>query len=187
MKEFLIFTIVMLSIGISSTNAQTEKPAMPEKFDIASFGVGLGLDNGGIGGQLLVYPSKNIGLFGGVGYAVAGAGYNVGVKYRFHTGNEFKKFTPFLTAMYGYNAAVNVTNVSGLNKFFYGPTIGVGGDVKGWPEKKGYWSFALLIPIRDDEVSEYIDYLESHYGASFGIGLLPVGISAGYHFIIGWK
>src|ERR1700712_111258 len=38
------------------------------KLDKVSVGIGAGYDFGGYGGNLIVYPQRNIGLFGGVGY-----------------------------------------------------------------------------------------------------------------------
>ena len=46
------------------------------------YGLGLGLDYGGIGFNFSVFPQKNIGVFGGIGYAEIGIGYNAGLKIR---------------------------------------------------------------------------------------------------------
>ena len=49
---------------------------------MASIGVGLGLDNGGIGINAAAYIQKNIALFAGLGYNFYETSYNVGTKLR---------------------------------------------------------------------------------------------------------
>jgi hypothetical protein len=147
--------------------------------DKTAFGIGAGFDYGGIGVNLTGYANKNVALFGGVGYAIAGAGFNGGIKIRFATES---RIVPFLTGMYGYNAAVAVTNATQYNKIFYGPSFGFGLDFRGRPEKRGYWSLALLVPVRGSDVDNYLNDLRSK---GVVIGSLPsVAVSIGYRFII---
>jgi len=145
-----------------------------------SAGIGLGLDYGGIGANILYYPIPKLGVFGGIGYAFAGFGYNVGAKFRIITKKEFPKIDPYLTAMYGYNAAVVVKDATEYNKLFYGPTVGAGIDFNPNSKKMGYWSLAILVPIRDSEVDQYFDYLKNNKGITFKNELLPIAISIGY-------
>ncbi len=147
--------------------------------DNLALGFGLGLDYGGIGVNFLFYPQKNIGLFAGGGYAIAGFGYNVGAKFR-AVSKKPQSITPFAEIMYGYNAAIAVVNAESLNKIFYGMTLGFGLDYKRTPLKKGYWSFALLIPLRGSEVDNYIDDLKKNYTVEMKNQLLPFAISVGY-------
>jgi len=86
--------------------------------------------------------------------------------------------------MYGYNAAIKETNASQYNKLFYGPSFGIGMDYHSKRMKKGYWSFALLVPIRSSAVVEYMDDLENNHGIEFQNGLLPIAFSFGYRFIL---
>ena len=161
--------------------ASEEQTPVNKNADKVSLGLGLGLDYGGIGGNLLVYPQENFGLFGGVGYAIAGAGYNVGAKIRFLS--EKNPRTHFyLMGMYGYNAAIAVTNATKYNKLFYGPSFGIGIDTGKRSYKKGYWTLALLVPVRDSEVNDYIDYLEDDIGVEFKNGLWPIAFSVAYRF-----
>ncbi len=163
--------------------ADTGNIASPSN-DIASLGLGMGLDYGGFGGNLQLNLHPSLGLFLGGGYALAGFGYNAGFRLNFSSRVRFKPVTPYLTAMYGYNTAIKVENAENFNKLFYGPTVGFGIDYKARPGKSGYWSFALLIPIRSGEVDEYIDNLKNNYGVEFKNELLPFGISVGYRFIL---
>jgi hypothetical protein len=151
--------------------------------DKASFGFGYGQDFGGLGANVIIYPQKNIGLFLGGGYAFAGFGYNAGIKVRL-TNNSSSKVNPFAIGMYGYNAAISVTNAEQFNKLFYGSTIGIGVDFLSRPGIPGYLSIALLIPFRNSEVNDYINDLKTNHGVEFKSELLPVTFSFGYRFII---
>lgn len=153
-------------------------------FDKVSLGAGLGMDFGGLGVNLLVYPQRNIGLFGGIGYAFAGTGYNIGAKIRFVSENTRSKATFYGLAMYGYNAAIAVTNATEFNKLFYGPTLGFGFDYKSHPSKKSYWTFAILLPIRSTAVDDYINDLKDHHSIEFKNELMPIGITMGYRIIL---
>ena len=181
MKKSTILTALLL-IAIS-TQLHAQAVNTTPKFDQSSLGVGLGLDYGGIGVNYTVFPSQNVGLFGGAGFALAGVGYNVGVKLR-SVPKKANQMTCFYgLAMYGYNAAIAITNKTSLNKLFYGPTIGVGFDLRSHPyTKNSYWSFALLIPIRSAEVDQYIDDLKNYQGVEFKNNLFPIAISVGYRF-----
>ena len=112
---------------------------------------------------------------------MAGAGFNAGVKFRFVS--ETSRVAPFLTAMYGYNTAIVVSNAATYNKMFYGPSAGVGIDFARGPEKKGYWSLALIVPIRGSEVDNYLNDLRTQHSVSIG-SPSPVSFSIGYRFIL---
>lgn len=178
LKTLLVLSLIVTTVTLQAQDSTTTVKQNKLK---TSIGIGLGLDYGGIGANILYYPSNKIGLFGGVGYAIAGYGYNVGAKFRLNSKKESPKIDPYLLAMYGYNAAIVVKNVSYFNKLFYGPTLGFGIDFK--PKslsKTGYWSLALLIPIRSSDVDQYIKDLEDNNNIEFENNLLPIGISIGY-------
>jgi len=112
---------------------------------------------------------------------LAGAGFNGGVKVRFIS--ETSRIVPYLTAMYCYNTAVVVSNATAYNKMFYGPSLGFGVDFRGRPEKKGYWSLALMVPIRGADVDSYLSDLRSQHGVSIG-SPSPITFPLGYRFIL---
>lgn len=175
-----VFSLLCL-LSIMDLQAQDTTAAVKQNKLKTSLGVGLGLDYGGIGANILYYPIDQIGLFGGVGYALAGYGYNMGFKYRLNSKKELPKIDPYLVGMYGYNAAIVVKNASYFDKLFYGPTVGFGIDFN--PKslsKAGYWSLALLVPIRSSDVDQYIETLEKNTNIEFQNGLLPIGFSIGY-------
>ncbi|MCX6292182.1 MAG: hypothetical protein NT126_10515 [Bacteroidetes bacterium] len=192
MKKILLSTVfVMLSAltgysqdTIGKANRLGEKNKALNEIDKASLGIGTGQDYGGLGVSLLIYPDKNIGIFGGAGYAFAGLGFNVGTKLRIVSENSTAKVSPYALIMYGYNAAIAVTNAAIYDKLFYGVTFGLGMDYKSRPAKKGYWSLALLIPVRGPEVRAYMNDLKNNHGVEFKNDLLPVTFSIGYRFII---
>jgi hypothetical protein len=149
-----------------------------EEEGIASLAVGLGLDYGGVGFKLKLNLHDNFGIFGGLGWAFMGLGYNVGAKVNFAPKS---KINPHLQAMYGYNAGIIVVNDSDLSKLFYGGTVGFGIDLKS-AKRKSYWTFGLLIPIRKQEVNDYMVYLENEKNVEFQGDLKPILLTIGYTF-----
>jgi hypothetical protein len=180
MKKFYL-TLVFAFVLLGAATAQKDL-ADGRVQDQVNLGIGLGQDYGGIGANIFFYPQKNVGIFFGGGYAFAGFGWNAGVKGRLISDHP-QVVMPFVLAMYGYNAAFAVSGNSGLNKIFYGPTFGAGIDLRSRKlSSRGYWSFAILIPIRSSAVDEYRQQLEEE-GVSLS-PLLPIGISVGYKFIL---
>jgi len=183
MAKRTVYLILSLFFMAVTLKAQDIIPA-PITYDKVNLGIGAGLDYGGIGVDLLFYPHQNFGLFAGAGYAIAGVGFNAGVKYRFIPKKQPSNIAPYVIAMYGYNAAVAVTDASQFNKLFYGPSFGAGLDFGLRPGRRGYWSAALLVPVRSSEAKEYVNDLEENEGVEFGIGLLPVAFSIGYRLTL---
>ena len=161
MKKNKCLLLTGLFFIIIQLNAQ-DSTKHPVQIDKISIGMGGGIDFGGFGYNLLVYPNKNIGLFAGGGYAIAGLGYNVGIKVRCFINKTSSKVTPYMLAMYGYNAAIEVNLDDKYNKLFYGYSVGCGIDFRPNPKKNSYWSFSILIPFRKAELYTYMDYLENH-------------------------
>jgi hypothetical protein len=185
----IVEKMVLPITDIQSVGMRSDKRMKPsyssasggyEKENMVSLGIGLGMDHGGVGLNLAVYPEKHIGLFAGMGYAIIAPGFNAGLKLRLFSDGV----TPFVSAMYGYNAVISVQNASQHNKMFYGITYGIGVDMRVNPEKNGFFSFGLLIPIRDKAVDKYMDDLQKKHNVSFKSGLLPIGLSFSYRFII---
>ena len=152
-------------------------------FDKLSVGLGIGQDYGGFGGNILYYPQRNFGLFGGIGYNLASVGYNLGIKSRIAIGNSSSHVLVTVLAMYGYNAVIRVADMGELNKVFYGATVGAGVDFKPFKYSDDYISISLFVPFRSSEVQDYMDYLEQVYGVVFEQGLFPVTFSFGYRIV----
>ena len=166
--------------GLSLFFKEAEDSPEPA-YDKVSIGAGVGLDYGGFGVNLFVYPQKNIGFFVGAGYALAGVGSNVGIKIR-HI-KEAKKIRPYLTAMHGYNTAVAVKDATSYNRLFYGNSIGFGFDTRPRKESNGHFSLGFLVPIRGADVDEYLNYLKNQ-GVTFKKELSPIAVSIGYRFLV---
>jgi len=152
--------------------------------DKVIIGFGFGLDHGGYGVNILAYPIKNFGLFAGIGYNLVGVGFNAGAKIRLISPRPEAMVSPHFVIMGGYNAVIKVTNATELNKTFYGPTIGLGVDLKYSTIGKDYMSFSILLPLRSEEVQDYIDDLTQNHGVIFERELLPIGISLSYRMIL---
>ncbi len=197
-KIFLVILLFVCSYSfaqITDTTTVTSKPSSAEVIksddeplkkafrDVVALGLGIGQDYGGLGLSVTVYPQKNIGLFGAFGYAFAGAGYNFGTKLRLIPDDRFKRISLFVLGMYGYNAAVIIADSTSYNKLFYGPSAGAGFDLR-FVRNKGYFSFGVIIPFRDPEVDDYMDYLEDTKNVDFKDGLLPFTITLGYKIVL---
>ncbi|MBI2269987.1 MAG: hypothetical protein HYU69_06455 [Bacteroidetes bacterium] len=175
---------------INKSDIQSLKRGVPEKepelfFDKAAIGLGVGLDLGGIGANVLVYPGrKNLGFFAGTGYAIAGVGFNAGIKFRIKFNKDFAVAVPYVLAMYGYNAAITVKNAESYNRVFYGPSFGLGIDIRSKPSGKRYVSLSFIVPVRNSDVYDYINYLKSNSPVVFKNQLMPVVLSIGYRIIV---
>lgn len=153
-------------------------------FDKLSIGLGIGQDYGGFGGSILYYPQRNIGLFCGIGYNLAGVGYNLGIKSRIAIGSSSSYVLLSAMAMYGYNAAIKVVDMRELNKVFYGATIGMGLEYKPLKYSDDYITVSIFLPLRSSEVQDYIDNLKQVYSVEFEHGLFPVTFSVGYRIVL---
>jgi hypothetical protein len=154
-----------------------------ERIEKSSIGFGMGLDHGGFGVNLVLYPGRNFGVFGGLGYAYAGTGYNAGLKIKLVGVNHKSHIYPYLLGMYGYNAAIAIYNAKQYSKFFYGPSFGLGIDIRQKWEKRGYLTIALIVPVRKNDVKDYFDLMQKR-GVEFTNNLFPVAFSVGYHIIM---
>jgi hypothetical protein len=180
-KQIGVLAIVFCCVTALQTQAQYYREgnrSTAEENDKVSLGIGAGFDYGGIGANVLVYPHNNLGFFAAGGYALAGFGYNVGVKARLTASS---KFHPYLTAMYGYNTSIVVSNATQFNKIFYGTTFGFGVDFRSRSNR--YFTLGLLIPVRGSDVDNYMNQMKS-MGVSFSNSLPPVGLSIGYRFVL---
>lgn len=190
--KYLFSTAVAILMLFTVARAQNPLPQeppsrssfteQPRTSDIFTLGIGFGQDYGGIGANITVYPQANIGLFAGLGYALAGFGYNAGLKLRLLPDHGHSKVRPFIVGMYGYNAAIAVTNYQSDNKIFYGPTIGAGLDIGSTTPGRGYLSLAILVPLRSPDAQNYIDQLRAS-GVTIN-DLIPVTFSIGYKFVL---
>ena len=64
MRSFRFLSLAVLLLAFLPLHAQVAAPEMPGN-DMFSAGLGLGMDYGGFGANVLFYPQENIGLFAG--------------------------------------------------------------------------------------------------------------------------
>lgn len=167
---------LLLIAGLVLCRAQAQDRNATDHVRTASslhFGLGVGLDHGGYGLRVDVPVDKHIGFFAGGGYALAGIGWNVGATVRLMPAS---RWCPYLTAMYGYNAALVVKNAHQFNTLYYGPSFGAGVELRR-RRGNGSWHFAILRPDRPAEVET--DRIRFHASEP-----MPVLLSVGYHFMI---
>lgn len=142
-------------------------------------GLGVGIDFGGIGLNAMSMLTEHFGLFGALGYNLDNIGMNGGL--RLYANDQSARWRHFISAMYGYNAVFLIKDAENFNKTFYGTTIGVGLDLK--DSNSNFWTLALQVPIRSDDVKAYKTYLKSS-NIEIERDLLPISISLGYRIAV---
>ena len=171
MKKVLIF-FVLLFIG-SYTYGQNRQQVYA--------GVGMGLDYGGIFGVKVEYlPIKYFGIYGGLGYNLLSAGWNVGATYKILPD---KKVSPNLMVFYGYNGVSKVVGASEYNMTSYGVTIGGNLDIK-LGDKGNKLSLGLFVPIRSQEFMDNYDAMKNNPNIEMKNNLLPIAIGVGFNFAL---
>jgi hypothetical protein len=146
----------------------------------ASFGLGCGIDYGGIiGTRLTLLPDPHVGLFVAGGYALAGAGFNGGIMVRLQ---PHKKYVPTISGMYGYNAVILIKNAPQYSKLYYGTSIGFGIISRSNRHEGNYWHYEIILPFRSSEFDHDYNVLKNNPNITFNNSPLPVLFSFGYHF-----
>jgi hypothetical protein len=168
-----LFLLCILSLPVCFAFAQDEV----ENKTSMNFGLGVGIDYGGFGGRFTLMPAKKFGIFIATGYNTAEAGFNGGMTYKF---KPEKRVAPTFSAMYGYNGVIVVKGGDAESKTYYGPSCAIGIEMKQRRNRKNYWNFELVLPIRPKEFNDDIDALED---AGYSITKpLPIAFSVGFHF-----
>ena len=145
------------------------------------FGIGMGLDYGGIfGGKIEYLPVKNFGLYGGLGYNLLSVGWNVGATYKILPD---KNVSPNLMLFYGYNGISKVDGAPEYEMTSYGVTIGGNLDIK-VGSKGNKLSVGLFVPIRAQKFMDNYDAMKNDPRIEMKNDLLPVAISVGYNWLI---
>lgn len=179
MKKAIL--MIGLIATLSTASAQYIENYQPEApVTIVKFGLGIGLDYGGIGTRLTITPTNKFGVFIAVGYNLDKAGLNGGLTYKFLPD---KRVTPVAHIMYGYNAVIVVEGADQYNKTYYGLSAG-GGIELNMRKSKNYWSFEVLYSFKSSEYEDDWDALQNNSSIEILSEPLPVTISIGYHFNI---
>jgi hypothetical protein len=175
MKKSLLKTLFLIALsGLTTASAQSirDNTTDPKFF----LGLGAGLDYGGFGLRASYAATKNISAFGGAGYNLLEPGYNIGIMYKFL---PYKKVSPTVLAMYGYNAVIKITDRRDLSNTYYGFTVGAGCHIKN-RSLNNNWALEVLLPFRNSAFTKDYSYWESQLKNKF----LPVTITIGYNFAL---
>ena len=144
-------------------------------------GLGIGLDYGGMfGGKIEYLPIKNFGLFGGLGYNLLSAGWNVGATYKILPD---KKVSPNMMVFYGYNGVSKVDGAPEYEMTSYGVTIGANLDIL-VGSKGNKLSIGLFVPIRSSKFMDNYDAMKNDPRIELKNDLMPIAISFGYNFVL---
>jgi hypothetical protein len=151
---------------------------IPEPETKMNIGLGIGLDYGGIGAKITFLPVKRLGIFGGIGYAIADFGYNIGAYVRIAPD---KTVCPTLGFMYGYNATIKIQNASEYDKVYYGPSVSGGIEIH-FGGRPNFMNIELVVPFRSQDFHDDWDTIKQQPNISIVADPLPVAFSIGYHF-----
>jgi hypothetical protein len=135
---------------------------------VASLGLGAGIDYGGFGIRAGLPMTQHLLLFGSVGYALAGAGYNAGLLF---IAKPKADVSLTINAMWGYNAVRTGGGASNPDEFFYGPSAGVGVRYLVGKEQTNFFHVSIIYPFRTLDNS-YVDPAQ----------VLPILASFGFNF-----
>ena len=183
-SKLALILSIMLFCEMHDASAQRYRYQAAQRYNyddeesIFFFGIGTGLDYGGLGVKIEGIPTPYLGIFGGVGYNFRGLGLNGGLSFK---ALPSKKLSPTIQAMYGYNAVIVVKELPEYSKTYYGPSVGAGLEWK-LGRKPNKLSFAIYYPIRSDQYHKDIDDLKANPMIKFENEPLPITFSIGFNF-----
>ncbi|HRO41414.1 MAG TPA: hypothetical protein PL009_01175 [Flavipsychrobacter sp.] len=178
MKHLKLILAAFLLLFCENNAAYAQRYPDSDRESIFFFGIGTGLDYGGVGLKAEVVPFPYLGIFAGAGFNFQGLGVNGGLSFK---ALPFKKLCPTVQAMYGYNAVIVVKGAAGYNKTYYGPSVGAGLDWKlGRNPNKLF--FALYYPVRSEEYYNDLEDLKDNPSINFENEPLPITFSVGFNF-----
>jgi hypothetical protein len=143
-------------------------------------GLGIGLDYGGLGGKIEYLPAKTFGVFGGLGYNLKSAGWNVGVTYK-TTPDKKVSFNPVV--FFGYNGISKVNGAPEYEMTSYGVTAGAHVDIK-VGGKGDKLSVGVFVPVRSSKYKDNHDAMKNDPRIEIKSKLMPVAIGIGYNFVL---
>jgi len=143
------------------------------------FGLGFGLDYGGFGGKIEYLPVKYFGLFGGLGYNLLSAGWNVGASVKILPDY---RVSPNLVFFYGYNGMSKVVNYSYYDMTSYGISFGINLDIRVGSKGNNKWSLGVYVPIRSKEFMDNYEAMKNDKRLEMLNNLYPIAGGIGYNF-----
>lgn len=185
--------IVIAGLMLISSNIYSQDDQIPVRDDQAKqssaivthqmdFGIGFGLDYGGLLGlQVGFAPVKHLTLFAAGGYYLLEFGWQVGIKGLFIAKTSKHAFRPFLKAMYGCNSVILAEGADEYNKVYKGFTVGFGVEWRFGQKKKNGFDFDLNVPLRTPDFWEDYNRMENDPRLDVVAGPIPVAFSVGFH------
>lgn len=147
----------------------------------ADFGLGIGLDYGGLFGvKFTILPIEYLSLFCSFGYQFISPGVNFGVQIHIIPYNSENAVRPHLKTMYGTNSIIIMNGAPQLNKTYMGFTPGVGVEFRFGHEKRKGFDVDLCMPIRSDEFNTDFNQIKNNPIYTISSPTL-LTISVGYH------
>lgn len=170
-RTILVALFFLTVVSAFAQKSKKTKAKLPQQLAHSNIGFGAGLDYGGFGLKVGLLSFQYVELFGGVGYNLLEIAGNAGLSVKILPS---KKFCPYVSGMYGYNA-VDITSVSGPGPIKYknGETyygISVNGGVRITLSDKVFLNTGVTLPFRSDE------------SLADGQKYYPVLVSLGLHF-----
>ncbi len=176
-----LLALLLLVPAAAAAQDDYALPRQEPKTDVRGWniGPGIGIDQGGLGVQVQCRPVPRLLVFASGGYALAGFGWNFGVGGRLL---PYAKWCPYLTAMYGYNAAIVIQGAADRNGIYYGPSIGIGVEDHRRRNYANFWRFGIVVPFRSAAYRAALDALRADPNFEVTGEPIPISISAAYHF-----
>jgi hypothetical protein len=167
--------------SIPVRDEQIRKP-FAEVVHKLDFGVGFGLDYGGLlGVQIGFAPVKHLTLFAAGGYYIFQFGYQVGIKGLFIPKTSTKAFRPFLKAMYGTNSIITVEGTEQYDEVYSGMTLGFGMEFRFGQKKQNGLDIDLNVPLRTVDFWDDWNTIKNDPTIEVLQEPLPIAFSIGFH------
>lgn len=179
MKNITLKTLLILLVFVKSIDCSGQDGHLSNEAGVASFGLGLGLNYGGIGVKTSYNIMDNMNLFLGLGYQIVDVGYNVGLAYTFASS---RRADFYLSGMYGVNAGTKIVGLDEYDNLFTGPSFGMGIKLNSLKKEGNYWDFGILVPIRASGYDDVLDDIKSDPRVDTLVEPWPIQLFVGYNF-----
>jgi hypothetical protein len=184
-KKMILGIAICLGLAFSMQQncfAQQHFTRPANEYRPFDFGIGFGLDYGGIiGGKMAcVLPYRHVSVFGAAGAQITGIGWNVGTTFHIFLKDNKHIFNPNLKIMYGINRATYVVNASEYSKLFTGFTPGIGFEFKFGKKRANGFDIDLNYPIGSKAFEDQLTLIKNDPDVG-KITMSPVTVSMGYH------
>ncbi len=187
LKGLLLF--MGMALGWKPVMGQQSKGLDAGYVSKVHIGLGFGMEYGGMGPRVEYLPFKYVGLFAGAGYNFQSLGFNAGIALR---PLPDAKIQPIAMGMYGYNGVIKIDGnnsalayfgLDGISKTYYGPSVGLGGELKvGKHENRLY--AAVWRPFRSKEFEDNYDKMKASPYVTQKNEVLPVTFSIGFNWAL---